>query len=189
MKWSHATLCLLLLSAAMHCSQEEDAIEMHDDVPNPPQTEEGFEGLTEEQKKQFYEMQRVRTIGCILYTQIYFNTYGQSLQPLFEAYSKDQQIKLFDKLVGGLIVHCMQNAQDEDVIKILNRAKEGDFTISDLIHLNTIEFSTLQIPSDDVIQLTKDEEGAVKAYKDYEKLAQEERKKQEKGTLPITSQN
>ena len=177
-------MCLLLLSAAVFCSQEDDAIEMHDDVPNSPQDsgENEFEQMSEEQKKQFYEMQRVRTIGCILYTQIYFNTYGQSLQPIFEAYSKEQHIRLFDKIVGKLIVHCMQNAQDEDVIKILNRAKENDFTIDDLIHLNTIEFSSLQIPSDEIIQLSTDEENAVKAYKDYEKMAREEKKKQQKGT-------
>lgn len=177
-------MCLLMLSAAVYCSQEDDVIEMHDDVPNPPQggQDNQLEGLTEEQKKELYEMQRVRTIGCILYTQIYFNTFGQNLQSLFEAYSKDQHIKLFDKIVGKLIVHCMQNAQDEDVIKILNRAKEGQFTIDDLIHLNTIEFSSLQIPSEDIIQLTNDEENAVKAYKEYEKIAREEKKKQEKGT-------
>ena len=184
-------MCLLILTAAaVHCSQEEDVIEMHDDVPNPPQGDEAnqLEGLTDEQKKELMEMQRVRTIGCILYTQIYFNTYGQSLQSLFEAYSKDQHIKLFEKIVGKLIVHCMQNAQDEDVIKILNRAKEGQFTIDDLIQLNTVEFSSLQIPSEEILGLSKDEENAVKAYKEYEKLAQEEKKKQQKGMRALSRQ-
>ena len=180
MKWE---LCLVvLLSLSCICRSQEDVLELHDDIPNPGQStsqdELDFDSLTDDQKKQLYEMQRVRSVGCILYSQIYFNANAGTIQEIFEAHDKkNNHLLLFDKIVGRLIVHCMENAKDEDIVTILNRAKEGKFTIDDLIQLNTIDISDLRIPSDESYVLSAQEQRAVESYKEYEKMAKEEKQK------------
>ena len=85
---------------------------------------------------------------------------------------------LFDKLLSRLLIHCMQNAQDEDVVSILDRAKNGKFAIDDLIHLNTVDIEDLkQEPTQELVQLTDIEKQAVAMYKEYEKLARQDREK------------
>lgn len=63
-------------------------------------------------------------------------------------------------------------------MQILERAKNREFRIDDLIYLNTINFDDLQTdPTEGAVKLTDLEAQAVRAYKEYEKASQEQRKK------------
>lgn len=103
----------------------EDAIELHDDVPQgsnedqePADLESAMKGMSEDQKKQYLEMQQIRTVGSILFAQIFMNTNSNSLTELFKATEQKLQQGLFKKLVSQLILHCLGKAEDQDIVKV-----------------------------------------------------------------------
>lgn len=123
-------IAIVLMAAGYVLSSEPvdsaDAIELHDDLSNDEvykkSDAEGYlNSLSEDQRKEFLEMQKVRNVGCILYSQIYFNTHEQDIQTLFGFFNDKLHIGLFEKLVGRLIIHCMKNIKDEDVIKVRSK--------------------------------------------------------------------
>ena len=121
--WLSAILCLLLLSVRVFAQEEVESLELHDDLASPQASQEGEDNqnqeMSEEEKKQYLEMQQVRTAGCILYTQIFFNTFGSTtVQPIFDKVDKSLQGKLFQKLVAVLIIHCMSTASESDLIQV-----------------------------------------------------------------------
>lgn len=64
------------------------------------------------------------------------------------------------------------------MVSILDRAKNGKFTIDDLIHLNTVDIEDLkQDATVELVQLTDIEKQSIAMYKEYEKLARQDRDK------------
>lgn len=122
--WLVAGISLLLLSSTVLAQAEGESLELHDDLEINTQASQGSEDerlsqMSEEEKKQFLEVQQVRTAGCILYTQIFFNTFGtSSIQGIFDKVEKTLHGKLFQKLVSVLIIHCMTTASESDIIQV-----------------------------------------------------------------------
>lgn len=113
---------LLLSTMAQVPVEDAEPIELHDDLPNPSDSEDGDDplaGLPEEEKKKYYEMQQIMTAGSILYAQIYFNTYGETtVKAIFEAMDKSHHANLFKKLTVVLIKHCLKTAKGPDMIEV-----------------------------------------------------------------------
>lgn len=117
-------MALMILTAAQPSTDQAESIELHDDLENPAakdgeNQDDPFAGMPEEEKKKYVEMQQIVTAGCILYSQVYFNTFGETtVKSIFEAVGKENHPNLFKKLVAALIKHCLKTSKGPDMIEV-----------------------------------------------------------------------
>jgi len=160
---------------------QSDVLEFHDEAE--PDAQAGQQGniddylksLPEEERQKIFQQQQFRSTACILFTQIYANEFKQTISDIVSLYPTQSGSQAYDKVFATLMMHCFKTAKEEDLAAILDRAREGKFTLEGLVALSSLDLSPLQSANIEDLKLSGEEKQAVKILKDYEERARQQR--------------